>query len=62
MLKVAFSSSVLLHCTTNVAGISWPVRYGEVATLAQEFFEGLSPRNDGVQAPFLTGSNGCYDH
>ena len=35
-----------------VAGMSWPVRYGEVATLAQEFLEGLSPptslRNDGV--------------
>ena len=38
----------------NVAGMSWPVRYGEVATLAQEFLEGLKPpnfRNDGVPAP-----------
>ena len=38
-----------------VAGMSWPLRYGEVATLSQEFLEGLSPptslRNDGVQAP-----------
>ena len=33
--------------TINVAGMSWPVRYGavrtNVATLAQEFLEGLSP-------------------
>ena len=27
----------------NVAGMSWSVTYGEVATLAQEFLEGLSP-------------------
>ena len=48
-------SGVLLHCSTNVAGMSWPVRYNEVATLAQECFEGLSPRNDGVQAPIPDG-------
>ena len=42
-LKVACLRSVLLHYTTNVAGMSWSVRYGEVATLAQEFLEGLSP-------------------
>ena len=29
-------------CTINVTGMSWPVTYGEVATLAQEFLEGLS--------------------
>ena len=34
-----------------VAGMSWPVTYGEVATLAQEFLEGLSPPTNGVQAP-----------
>ena len=28
----------------NVSGMSWPVTYSEVATLAQEFLEGLSPR------------------
>ena len=54
-LKVVCSSSVLHPCTTNVAGMSWLVRYGEVATLAQELFEGLSPRNDGVQAPIPDG-------
>ena len=37
---MACSSSVLLHYTNNVAGMSWPVRYGEVATLAQELLEG----------------------
>ena len=42
-LNVVCSSSILLHYTINVAGMSWPVRYGEVATLAQEFLEGLSP-------------------
>ena len=39
-MKVARSSSA--HYTINVAGMSWPVTYGEVATLAQEFLEELS--------------------
>ena len=28
--------------TINAARMSWPVTYGEAATLAQEFLEGLS--------------------
>ena len=39
-LKVACSSSVLLHYTINVVGMSGPVRYGEVATVAREFLRG----------------------
>ena len=63
-LKVACLSSVLLHNTSNIVGMSWPVRYGEVATLAQEFLEGLSPPTSEMlvfKPPFLTGSNGCFD-
>ena len=31
------SLTPLYQCSTNVVGMSWPVRYGEVATRAQEF-------------------------
>ena len=44
--KMACSSSVLLHYTINVAGMSWPVTYGEVATLVQEFLGGSVPTSE----------------
>ena len=47
--------ALLLYKNVNVASMSWPVRYSEVATLAQDFLEGLSlPTSnwrDGGQAP-----------
>ena len=50
----------------NIVGMSWPVTYGEVVTLAQEFLEGLSPPTLEMMVfkPLLTltGGNGCYDH
>ena len=62
--KVACSSSVLLHYTIDVVGMSWPVRYGEVrmyvATLAQEFLEGLSPPTSEMMVFKPRLSNDCY--
>ena len=46
-------SSVLLHYTINVAGMSWPVRHDEVALQLRIFRWAQLPnfRNDCVQAP-----------
>ena len=44
--------------------MSWPVRYGEVATLAQEFLEGLKApqlQNVGVQAPVPDGQQSLFN-
>ena len=63
--NVVCSSSIVVHYTINVGGMSWPVTYGEVATLAQEFldrFSWCSSPSLPALSVFLTGGNGRYDH
>ena len=64
--RVGVSLHRVYRLSDNIVGMSWPVTYGEVATLAQEFLEGLSPPTLEMMVfkPLLTltGGNGCYDH